>query len=151
MSEGGVKYQNIHRLASSELVLNSKPYRGIETHDCGTAALCLITGISPDYINSLSRCRGKKSWYFDDMVEFLRKRKFDVVELTKKSVTNVPWTFEPVTRNHCLLMFLKMDKKEYSAFVMHKGVGYHNMHRQKIDGLFLMNKPTEHVFIVSHK
>src|ERR1035437_1746447 len=142
MREGITKYQPINNLASPKLVLDVKPYRTLDTHDCGTAALCLLTGMSPNYINSLSRCRDKTAWYFDDMIAFLKKRKYDVVELTRRSVTNVHWESEPVTANHCLLMFLKMNKTDYSAFIMHKGVGYHNMHRQKIDGLFLMNKPT---------
>lgn len=151
MKTGTITATTFDKLASPNLALKPKRRDYDECSNCGSAALSTITGLSVKFVHSMCKDPDGIFWHFDDIVKFLKKRNYTVVEVTKNSVTNVFWRERPLTPNHCLLMFLKMDTEWYSAFVMHKNICWHNFEKEKVDNLFLINKPTDRVYIVHHK
>lgn len=118
--------------------------------NCGTAALSLLTGMEPNYVQDKCTYESGDGWYSEEMVKFLRNRKFKVVEVTKHNVTKVYWKDYPLTNNHCLLIISQMDSHECSAVVVHKNKLWHNMKETNLSPIFFLNKPTIDVYIVSH-
>lgn len=150
MKEGKRKEVKFNELQSPRLVLNPKHKSQYETIcNCGTAALSIMTGLSVNYLQKL--CKNRSYWYIEDMLKLLRKRKYKVVEVTRKNVLyNREWYHDRVNSQHCVLMFLKMDEKEYSAFVMHRNVTWHNFRQEVVDSLYMLNRPIEEVYIIHH-
>ena len=152
MKTGSVKTTNFDNLKSKKLKLvlpkNSSQYDTIS--NCATAAISLITGLSPRYIQRYCKYPAKNGWYIDDMVEFIRGKGYKVVEVTKNSVTNVFWKSHPLTSDHCLLVISRMNTEEFSALVIHKGKTWHNLLIEPSSNLFFLNKPTLNVYIIQH-
>ena len=154
MTEGRRNNIDFARLESPWLSIKPKKLSFTEYDNipnCGTSAISLLTGLSMRFVDSFNPIGfGIKYWYFCDIIKFLKSRGFITIEVTKRSVTNSFWCDTPITQNHCVLMLLKMDADEYSVYVMHKGIIWHNFSREKIDALYLLNKPTEQVYVVQH-
>lgn len=152
MKEGINTHIKFHKYESPYLKLkqpkNSYQYKNIS--NCGTAALSLLTGLTPNYVQSKCTYDPGDGWYGDDMVKFLRNRGYYVVEVTKKNVTNTDWKDYPLTPNHCLLIITTVEKEECSAIVVHKNKLWHNLKTEDFTPLFFLNKPTVQVYIVSH-
>lgn len=152
MKDGSIKITLFDDLRSPRLNLK-EPKLSYQYHDlsnCGTAALSLLTGLSPNFVQSKCTYPGKDGWAVSKMVQFLKQRNFKVIEVTKNSVTNVYWENRPIRTDHCLLVISHMNTTEASALVMHKGVTWHNLRTEDMDDLFFINKPTQNVYIVQH-
>ena len=153
MKEGYAKNIDFRRLTAPKLrlVASRQQRREYATiSNCGTAALSLITGISPIEIQSHCPMEDKEGWCADQMERFLKKAGYTVKELTRRTVNNVWWTLRPITDDHVLLMVVRVNLDEYSAAVVHRGELWHNMYKERLNGLYFLNKPTETVLLVHH-
>ena len=153
MKTGKVKSTRFKDLRSRKLNLQLPPssYQYDSISNCATAALSILTQLTPKYVQSKCLYPGKKGWYNDDMVKFLQERNYKVVEVTRNSVTNVYWEDHPLTNDHCLLVVSWMNTEEASALVIHKGKAWHNLRNEhNMSHLYFLNKPTVSVFIIQH-
>lgn len=152
MKTGHIKTTNFDQLESKklrlELPVEWRQYRTIS--NCATAALSLLTGLSPNYVQSLCKYPGKNGWYIEDMVTFLDKRGYSVTEVTRKSVTNVYWQTHPLNKKHCLLVVSWMNTEETSALVLHNNKSWHNLNQERTSPMYFLNKPTHSVYIIQH-
>lgn len=150
MQEGKIQYIDWSQYSAPSLNLIPRKNNNYEYISCGTASLSLITGLSTRFIEK--HCKNPKvGWYTKRAIEFLRNRGFTAVELTKNRITclNYGYSF-PITKNHCLMINAKMDKKENSMFLLHKDKIWHHFEPESSNSLFFLNKPTQDVFVIWH-
>jgi len=128
----------------------SVPNTNLDCASCGTAALSLITGISPKNVEKY--CPDAwKGWYTSRVIKFLRMKGYKVIEVTKNSVTNTYWQMMPIGYQHCLIVTAHTNQDDASMFVLHKGNIWHNFHKNRDNALLFINKPTQDVLLVWHK
>ncbi len=137
---------------SPKLNLKDRKAFGWDSYiSCGSAALSLITGLSPTTVEK-SCPHPKTGWYTSRVIKFLRAKGYTVIEISKKDVLNSYCLDFPINKNHCLLMNVRMDNKENTMFVTHKGKLWHHYECEPyFNNLFFINKPTQDVLLIFKK
>ena len=124
---------------------------------CASAALSTITGIDETQIARHFRKPADQSkvWGLttQQMRNFLETRGFLTTEISQADVINTDWSRFPINDRHLVLMNVRMDRQDNSAYVMHGGYLWHNYQKfaTKKYPLFFLNKPTQDVVIVHLK
>lgn len=122
-------------------------YWGFEC--CASSAMSMLLNISPIEIDK--KCKDlKEGWHTEDVMKFLKKRGFQVIELSKPMVLNTWWQDYPLQPQHCLLINCCMDNEENSMVILHKGQIWHNFRKEENPALYFLNKPTQDVMLVYH-
>lgn len=117
---------------------------------CGTATLGLLTGFEPSRIEKYCP-RPRIGWSTRAVSNYLLKRGYTVVEVTRKNVTNVGWMACPLVSDHVILINAELNTEEASWFILHKDVLWHNDYvEHSFNPLFFLNKPTQNVLVVWH-
>jgi len=125
-----------------------KTLRSHNWSSCGSATLALVTGIAPGIIQKAAPGR-KGHWSTRAVKNFLRTHGYTVFDVTKSSVTNCDWPYNPLQSGHLLLINSEVDSREASWFLTHNGELWHNDYRDyDFTPLFFLNKPTQDVLLV---
>lgn len=117
---------------------------------CGTTILSLITGLNPGKIESCLP-KGRSHWSDTSITDFLQKRNYKTIQLTRLLVTNTYWENYPIHRDHVLILNVLMDKEEASYFLLFDNVLYHNFSSVHFNNYFFINKPLQSAILVWHK
>ena len=121
---------------------------------CGTGALSLLTGIKMQTVER-QLPKSAEDWSDLAITQFLKKRHFGVIQLSKFGVTNLnpksEWTNMPINSNHVLLCGLWMCRGEGSWWVIHNNFSYHNFQIEALNPLLLYNKPSMNTYLITHK
>lgn len=118
---------------------------------CGSASLSLLTRVKPEKVEK-SCPNPRKGWFTSRVVKYLRDKGYTVIELSKEDLLKTNWTDFPINNNHCLMMNIRMDEKENSMFILHKGQLWHHYDSEPyFNNLFFINKPTQDVLLIFHK
>jgi hypothetical protein len=117
---------------------------------CGANTLSLLTGVPPAFIQNTNK-KNPNHWKDSFMVNFLRKRGFKVLSLTKCEATNNVngiYVSDSINNRHVLLLSQLMSKNTASWTVVHNELLYHNFEIISFKGLNLINSPSLTVYVV---
>lgn len=122
---------------------------------CGPNLLAMVTGIKTETIYPKNPARDKDFWSNSAVCSYLRSKHITVIPVSRTAVSNKPhafWALEKLNSNHVLVCNLLCDKNEASWFLFHDEKIWHNFdkHKPKSSSLFLLNHPTQNVFLVWH-
>lgn len=127
-------------------------YNGFST--CGTAAISALTGLSPSVVDR-KKPKSAEHWSDRAITSFLKKRGFSVLPVSKYGVTNIDpfgdWEFFPLNKNHVFLLNSLFCRREASWIITTQNQWIHNFHAEAFTPFHLLNKPTQNVYLVSHK
>lgn len=135
-----------------DLIKRAEKFMDAPFRTCGTAALSLITNLHPKRIEPLIP-KPRLHWTDNSIRRFLRWKGYKMFPLTKHGVTSLDGVFYktmPITSNHCILVNSLVCEDEASYFLLHKGLVFHNFMYQELPPLFLINKPSQSVYIIFH-
>jgi hypothetical protein len=122
---------------------------------CGSGLLSLLTNKSPTPIEK-QLPKSAKHWSGLSLTNYLKKRKFNVIQLSKFGITSISSSYGaedviPINENHVLIASCLCCKEEASWFLIHKNIIYHHLVSYKqLNPLFFINKPTQEVWLVKH-
>lgn len=137
------------------MVENTQDYTRFMYDTCGSAALATLTGIHPKKIDK-QLPKTQKHWSDTSLSNFLKKRHFDVVQLSKRGVTCLETDYDtamsmPVSKDHILVCNCLVCKNEASWFIVHKNLIWHNFEVSELTPLFFVNKPSQNIWLVRHQ
>ncbi len=113
--------------------LYASPYNSL--YGCGGAALALLSDTDPLTIPS------QPTWPDSYMINFLKKKGFQVQKLTKYNIANRPGVTNPLTKNHLLLISMMFRRREASWVVYFDRMLYHNFEITELQPLDFINLP----------
>jgi hypothetical protein len=117
---------------------------------CGTAAISLLTGISPVIIEK-QLPRGQIDWTDHSMTKNLMDKKFIVKKITKCDLTGDPFVVRyPLQPNHVILISSLLCKMEGSWMILHNNLEYHNFEIKPLQPLEYVNHPIMSAHVVYH-
>lgn len=142
-------------LAYERFVENSHQRHSCQYKTCGTGALSLLTGISPVTIET-KLPPSQKHWSDKALTDFLKRKRFQVVPVSKYGVTNIDpdgndWEEFPLNENHVLVCNLLMCRNEASWWVITRNRTFHNFEEGNLNPLTFINKPSQSMYLVTHK
>jgi hypothetical protein len=123
------------------------PHYGIK--GCGATALALLTGVNP--IDIPYPPGNGDDWTKHYVYSFLRKKQFDIAELTMRNVTNFSHPRSPVSGQHVILASIKFIKGEASWVVVHNRTLYHNFEIATFTPYELINHPIMTAALIKHR
>jgi len=143
----------IRRLNQDNFVISNlrkyqvAPYRG----GCGTAALSMLTGYSPVYVDKYLP-RTAKYWSDRAITSFLKERGYKVTEITINRLTqDRSYKIPPITYRHVLLVGQWINYLEGTWLVVNNGMKYHNFDAEPLQPMEFFNNPTDTVYVITHK
>jgi hypothetical protein len=121
---------------------------------CGTGAISLLTGLMPKHVER-NLPKSNQHWTDFSILKFLKARKFRIASVSKNGITNLSprgdeFETMPLNENHVLLCCLLMCRNEASWFVINNGYIFHNFTRSLMTPLYLLNKPSQSSYVVTH-
>lgn len=131
-------------------------FNGTDYKTCGSAALSMFTGMHPRSVEKLvPKTATDGHWTDRSIVSFLKKRGYTVKQLSRRGVTNLDpqyeWERMPLRPYHVLLCGLLMCRNEGSWLVVHANQSFHNFKIETLDPLLFVNKPSDSIYLVTHK
>ena len=125
-----------------------KDFNGVGT--CGTNALSLITGISPRVVDK-QMPKTNDYWTDKAMKSFLRKKGYEITEITVSRVTqSSEFEENPITAKHLLLISQEVCLGEGTWAVLYQGKKFHNFQQDNLSCFEFINNPLTAVYAISH-
>jgi len=143
-------------LAGDIFVERCEKFRHISFKSCGTGALSMLTGMHPHSVQKLvPKTADDGHWTDQSITRFLKKRGYMVKQLSRRAVTNLDpiseWERMPLKSWHVLLCGLLMCRNEGSWLVIHGNKNFHNLKVEELHPLLFVNKPSDSIYLVTHK
>ena len=119
-----------------------------ESYGCGATALATITGVHP--VQICLKSPSVADWKDEFMANFLKKRGYLVVQLTKCNLTYKRAFEEIIGVNHVLLVSQLIKKNEASWSVIYKDYIFHNFRISTLTPLDFLVNPLLSAYVVCH-
>lgn len=116
---------------------------------CGICCLSLLSGQHPSTIYNTNK-KNPNDFKDSFMVNFLRKKKFDILPIKMLQVSNHLQTFtDQITKRH-VLMISQIFNKEESSWSVCWGGEYlcHNFYISHLERLEFLNRPILSAFLI---
>lgn len=117
---------------------------------CGATLLSLLTGENPLYIKNNNEYNPNE-WTDKFLINYLRRRKFRVVQLASLEVTNFDSYENPIKLDHVIIVSQIFNRKDSSWSCIYNGRIYHNFVISNFDNYEFLNRPILTAYLVWHK
>ena len=122
---------------------------------CGVSALAYLTGLTQ---RTIDKSTPKKGWWSDkNMIQFLRKRGFDVIEVTpernyqnRESFSFTNFYKNSINHLNVILASQHTSRSEGTWSVIHDNRYYHGLEVEVFTGYELMANPIWTSYVVFH-
>lgn len=134
--------------------LFTSTYTNVINNGCGGNVLSMLTGINPVYIKNSNK-ENPHDWRDEFMLNFLRRRKFNVIPITRKEVTNCDnftiKEYDGITSKNVLLLSQHLTKKDATWSIIYKEYIFHNFDISRLSYLEFINNPILTAYVIFHK
>lgn len=134
----------------SDFQLNFKHQFNHSHNTCGACCVSILTGEVPERVDTTLKWRPDCTT--EKMVRHLRKKKFDVLNITPQLITSNlarwQWLDDTITDDHVLIFNAETNSDEASWFIFYHGTIWHNFEKWTDSPLFLLRNPPQDILLL---